>query len=366
MQKGRKFIILLTILALVMSSCLAGCGKGETQETNKAAEPEVRTIVDMAGREHSIPAQIDKVFSTSPVGTILLYTIDPKLLIGWNYELRPGEKEYILPEYQSLPNLGGWYAKATCNTEELLKIHPDIIISMGAFNETTISQADKIQQQVGIPVIIMDGELDKLADVYDFAGKLLNNEKATKELAAYCRETVKDVHAKAEKITEDQGVRVYYAEGAEGLETDPKGSSHTEVLDMAGGVNVADVGMKGGMGMTPVSLEQILSWNPDVILSWNDTQGGYYSKIQNDSKWASIAAVKNHKVYAVPSGPFNWFDRPPSINRILGLKWLGNLLYPDVYKYDMDKETREFYKKFYHYDLSDEELDSLLKDSGGK
>lgn len=366
MQKRRKFIILLTILALVMSCCLAGCGKGETQETNKPAEPEVRTIVDMAGREHTIPTQIDKVFSTSPVGTILLYSIDPQLLIGWNYELRPGEKEYILPEYQSLPNLGGWYAKATCNTEELLKIHPDIIISMGAFDETTISQADKIQQQVGIPVIIMDGEIDKLADVYDFAGKLLNKEKATKELAAYCRETVKDVHAKAEKITEDQRVRVYYAEGAEGLETDPKNSRHTEVLDIVKGVNVADVAMKGGMGMTPVSLEQILSWNPDVILSWNDTQGGYYSKIQNDPKWASIAAVKNHKVYAVPSGPFNWFDRPPSINRILGLKWLGNLLYPDVYKYDMAKETREFYKQFYHYDLSDEELNSLLKDCGGK
>jgi len=44
---------------------------------------------------------------------------------------------------------------------------------------------------------------------------------------------------------------------------------------------------------------------------------------------------------------------------------LGNLLYPDVYKYDMAKETREFYKKFYHYDLTDEELTSLLKDSGG-
>ncbi|NLW07967.1 MAG: ABC transporter substrate-binding protein, partial [Clostridia bacterium] len=53
-------------------------------------------------------------------------------------------------------------------------------------------------------------------------------------------------------------------------------------------------------------------------------------------------------------------------NRILGIKWLGNLLYPEIYGYDMTKETREFYKLFYHYDLSDEELTSLLKDAGGK
>jgi iron complex transport system substrate-binding protein len=363
--KGRKLIVLLTILALVMSCFLAGCGQEEAKGTAKTAEPEMRTITDMAGREHTIPTEIDKVFSTSPVGAILTYTLDPELLIGWNYELREGEKEYILPEYQSLPNLGGWYAKATCNIEELLKIHPDVIISMGVIDETTISQADEIQQQVDIPVIVMNGDLNKLDETYEFAGKLLNKEKQANELSAYCRETLADIQSNTKGIAEEARVRVYYAEGAEGLETDPKGSSHTEVLEMAGGVNVADVAMKGGMGMTPVSLEQILAWNPDVILSWNDTQGGYYSKLLTDPKWQSIAAVKNKKVYAVPSGPFNWFDRPPSVNRILGLKWLSNLLYPDIYKYDMVQETREFYKKFYHYELSDEEVNSLLKDCGG-
>ena len=131
--------------------------------------------------------------------------------------------------------------------------------------------------------------------------------------------------------------------GLVNLETDP-GSRHVEALDIVGGLNVAEVEMKGGMGMTPVSLEQILAWNPEVILSWNETQGGYYSKISTDPKWESIAAIKNEKVYAVPSGPFNWFDRPPSVNRIIGLKWLGNLLYPETYQYDMAVEAKEFHK----------------------
>ncbi|MDD3852208.1 MAG: ABC transporter substrate-binding protein [Syntrophomonadaceae bacterium] len=366
MNISKKLIVLMTILVLVLSFGLAGCGKEQIQETAAPSNPAVRTIVDDANREHTIPVEITKVFSISPVGNILLYTLDPELLIGWNYELREGEKEYILPQYQSLPNLGGWYAKATCNIEELLKINPEIIISVGVIDDMAVSQADQIQEQVGIPVILINGELARLDKTYEFAGKLLNHEKNAGELAAYCKKVISDAQSKSKTIDPDKRVRVYYAEGAAGLETDPRGSRHVEVLEMVGGINVAEVAMKGGMGMTPVSLEQVLSWNPDVILSWNTTQGGYLDKIMTDSSWKGIAAVQNKKVYAVPSGPFNWFDRPPSVNRILGVKWLGNLLYPEIYNYDMAKETRKFYKQFYHYDLTDEELTSLLKDSGGK
>ena len=345
---------------MVLMLCLAGCGAQPQVTTD---EPELHTITDMADREVVVPKEINKVFCVSPVGTIFVYTLNPDLLVGWNYELRPGEMEYILPQYHSLPNLGGWYAKATCNVEELLKINPDVILSVGYLD---VEQTNEIQQQTGIPVVMIDADnFTNLDKAYEFAGKLLNLEDRANELSTYCRETVNDIRAKAATIPEDQKIRVYYAEGASGLETDPKGSRHVETLDIVGGLNVAEVDLKGGMGMTPVSLEQVLAWNPEVILSWNETQGGYYSKISTDPKWASIAAIKNEKVYAVPSGPFNWFDRPPSVNRVIGLKWLGNLLYPETYQYDMAIETKEFYEKFYHYDLTEEELSSLLKDAGG-
>lgn len=358
MEKSRRIVGLLVIMILMLS--LAGCGAQPQATTD---EPKLHTITDMADREVLVPKEINKVFCVSPVGTIFVYTLNPDLLVGWNYELRLGEKEYILPQYQSLPNLGGWYAKATCNVEELLNINPDVILNVGSMD---LEQTNEIQQQTGIPVVVIDtGDFAKFDKAYEFAGKLFNLEEKANELATYCRETVNDIHTKAATIPDDQKVRVYYAEGASGLETDPKGSQHVETLDIVGGLNVAQVEMKGGMGMTPVSLEQVLAWDPEVILSWNETQGGYYSKISTDPKWESIAAIKNEKVYAVPSGPFNWFDRPPSVNRIIGLKWLGNLLYPETYQYDMAVEAKEFYKKFYHYDLTEEELSSLLKDAGG-
>ena len=342
MKRTRNIIVLLTILALVLTCCLAGCGNEQPQDTAAPPDSGIRTIVDDAQREHTKPTEITKVFSISPVGTILLYTLDPDLLIGWNYELREGEKEYILPEYHSLPNLGGWYAKATCNTEEILRINPEIIISVGVIDEMAVSQADQIQEQVGIPVILINGELARFNETYEFAGKLLNKEEKAQELADYCKKVITDAQKKSKTIDPDKRVRVYYAEGAAGLETDPRGSRHVEVLEMVGGINVAKVAMKGGMGMTPVSLEQILSWDPDVIISWNTTQGGYFDKIMTDPKWQGIAAVQNKKVYAVPSGPFNWFDRPPSVNRILGIQWLGNLLYPDDINMTWPRKPRNF------------------------
>ncbi|HHW61646.1 MAG TPA: ABC transporter substrate-binding protein [Syntrophomonadaceae bacterium] len=359
MRRNQKLVALFMVM-MMLSLCLVGCGKEAKQEMES---PGVQTIVDMADREVEVPDKIEKVFCVSPVGTILVYTLDPDLLIGWNYDLREGEKEFILPEYHQLPNLGGWYAKATCNTEELLKLDPDVILSVG---QVDLEQAETVQEQTGIPVVIIKAEQLKDFDkAYEFAGKLLNKEEKAKELADYCRKTISEIEEKAKDIPEDQRVRVYYAEGPDGLQTDPAGSPHTETLDLVGGLNVAEVPMKGGMGMAEVSMEQVLSWNPDVILSWGKSQGGYYDQIFSDPAWQNLSAVSNKKVYAIPTGPFNWFDRPPSANRIIGVKWLGNLLYPDIYNYDMVKETKEFYKLFYHYDITDEEIETLLKDCGG-
>lgn len=360
--KGKK--LLAVLLVFLMAISLVGCSKSDKTNSKQIAKESnaKQQIVDMAGRTVEVPAQIDKVFSTSPVGMILVYTMAPEKLAGLNFEFTPKDAKYILPEFRELPYLGGWYAKATCNTEELMKIHPDIIISVGLIDETAISQADKIQKQLNIPVVVMEYDIEKLDKTYEFAGKLMGEEKRAGELAQYCRDTVKDIKAKSSTIAEDKKIRVYYAEGPKGLETDPKGSRHTQVLEMVGAVNVADVAIKGGMGMTPVSLEQVLNWNPDLILTWTmvGQESTVYDIIVSDPKWKQIKAVQNKEVYEIPSEPFNWFDRPPSVNRILGLKWLGNLLYPEIYDYDMVQETKEFYKKFYHYELNDQEVTEIL------
>ena len=43
--------------------------------------------------------------------------------------------------------------------------------------------------------------------------------------------------------------------------------------------------------------------------------------IMNNAQWADIQAVKDGKVYTTPAIPFNWFDRPPNVMRLLGIEW---------------------------------------------
>jgi iron complex transport system substrate-binding protein len=142
-----------------------------------------------------------------------------------------------------------------------------------------------------------------------------------------------------------------------------KGTVHSDVIDTVGGDNVADVEQSAKGGASDISMEQLMLWQPDVIIF---TPGSIYSDIETREEWQGLEAVKNKKVYEIPGNPYSWMGQPPSVNRVIGIKWLGNLLYPDVFQYDMKKETKEFYQLFYHCDVTDEQIDQLLANSTNK
>lgn len=356
----KKRIVSLIVLVAMASSLLVACTKDVVEEDLNEGEIKV---TDMAGREVFLPENVDGVFSTVSVGTILLYSLDPDKMVGWNYNLSDGEKRYIDEEYHDLPNLGG-AGKEAVNLEELLKVDPDILVVMSKIDETTISEAEELEDKTGKATIIIDDDINKLDEAYELLGKILNKEEKAEELAKYCKDVLDDIEENNEAITEDMEVDIYYAEGPNGLQSEPAGSWHGKVIDMVGGNNVVKGEKETSIaGKTEVSIEQVIAWNPDVIISWDDERGGYFSGILQDPIWEDVKAVKDGEVYEIPNKPFNWLDRPPSVNRILGLKWLGNLLYPDIYDYNIRDEVEEFYDKFYHYDLTEDEIDELLENT---
>lgn len=319
-------------------------------------------IIDMAGREIVLPKNVETVFSTGPVGTIVLYSLDPDKTVAWNYSLKDGEKRYIDKKHHNLPNLGG-AGKEIVNYEELLKINPDILITMGKMDEGSISEVEEMERRLDKSIIILDDDINKLDEVYLLLGKILGEEEKAVELAKYCKDVLDDIEKNSKILTDDMKVNLYYAEGPDGLQTEPAGSWHGLVMDMVGANNVVQLEEEGTVGKSEVSIEQVLAWNPDIIISWDDERGGYYSGILEDPIWKDVKAVKDGEVYEIPNKPFNWLDRPPSVNRVLGLKWLGNLLYPDIYDYNMRDEVKEFYHLFYHYDLTEDEIDELLENT---
>jgi iron complex transport system substrate-binding protein len=350
----KKIAFLITVLLV------AGCSHHRSQGPALGAGQ--RAMTDMAGRTVIVPKKITRVLGMSPVGTVLVYSLSPDLLIGWNYKPDPGELAFYQEPYRRLPVLGGWYGKGnTGNLEVIVKARPDVLISMGDAMGAAI--ADRVQQQTHIPVFVLNGDLNRLPETYLKAGELLGDQARAAELAAECRKTLDEVAAKVSAIPASKRRRVYYAEGPSGLETEPGASIHSETLRYAGAVNVAAVPGQQGYGHTPVSMEQVLKWNPDVIISGYDhtgSPGAFYASVWSSASWRQVRAVKNREVYEVPQYPFCWIDRPPSANRILGIRWIANLLYPDVFHDDMRAVTRRFYAQFYRWQLTDTELNQIL------
>jgi iron complex transport system substrate-binding protein len=259
----------------------------------------------------------------------------------------------------------------TANKEEIIKRGPDIILYMTQISDTTAQSADDIQDGMRIPVVTVDYSLGMLSEAYKFVGGLIGVNERAEALADYCERTYTEAVSIAKSIPEQNRVTVYYAQGTNGLQTAPRGSAHSQVIDAAGGKNVVELAANTD-GRLTINMEQLILYDPEVILlSYSMghegtkmySDAGTLSMIQTDERWSNLNAVKNGKVYTTPCYPYNWQDMPPSANRVIGLRWLSALLYPDHCDIDIREATLEFYSLFYQIDLTDEQIDILLNDA---
>ena len=371
MKKHRQLLALL--ICLVMSvSLLTGCSetKVATEEPTQSAEQdatqetaETREITDMAGRKVTVPAaeNIESVFSAGPVAAIFLYMVAPDKLLGWNYELNDVEKSIILDKYQDLPNFGMGDA---VNYEAVIAANPTIAINSGKINDAMVSDCDALSESLGIPVVAVDNELNNSAEAFRFMGELLGVEDHAEELAQYAEQVFTDINALSD-IPEEKKVSVYFGNGEDSLETAPRGSQHAQILDAINAVNVADLELGDG-SRVQISAEQLLAWDPDVIVVNGepkaDKSGNSAAEdILSNPDYASLKAVQDQKVYGTPNAPFSWVDRPPGPNRLIGMRWFSALIYPEYIKCDINEEIHKFFDLFYHVDLSDEQLENVLK-----
>jgi iron complex transport system substrate-binding protein len=321
-----------------------------------------RTITDAAGRVVEIPDKVERVLAAGPPASVLVYVLAPEKLAGWVREPKAEEKAFLLPSVASLPVFGQLTGKGgTANIEAVLAAKPDIIIDVGTVNPTYASLADKVQAQTGIPYVLIDGAFAKSGAMLRETGAMLGVEARAEMLAAYADEKLAALETGLAGIPQDKRPAVYYGRGAEGLETGLAGSINMELLEAVGARNVAAAAGKGGL--TQVSLEQILSWKPDVILAASPK---FARAVKDDPLWAELDAVKAGRIHAAPSLPFGWIDSPPGLNRLIGVAWLEHTLYPEAFPAVLDAEVRTFFKLFYQVELSKAQLETLLGKSAKK
>ncbi|HNQ63139.1 MAG TPA: ABC transporter substrate-binding protein [Syntrophorhabdaceae bacterium] len=318
-----------------------------------------RETTDIFGKKVLVPDNPRKVYGATIPATYMLYAVDPLMLAGLNVPIRERENKYIQKRMQELPVLGGWFGQGGLpNLEMILKVNPEIIV-ISVHNPLMNDKIKRAFKTMPIPVLKID--IDSLSDypeAFVSLGRVLNRDARAQALAGYAHTTLSEMITLSESIPAEKKVSVYYAEGLDGLSTECNLSEHAELINLAGGRNVHECRSRDAYGMEKISFEKLMLYDPDVILVMENL---FYDKVFSDPLWRRLRAVRNKKVYLIPGQPFNWFDRPPSFMRLLGVKWLANLLYPKHYSINMVKETKMFFKLFLGVELKQQEARNILQ-----
>lgn len=316
-----------------------------------------RVVTDSAGRKVELPVRVERIYAAGPPASILVFAVAPDKLIGWTSAWREAERPFIAQRYADLPSLGRLTGRGnTANAEIVMGAKPDVIIDYGTINPTYSSLADRVQQQTGIPYLLLDGDFDRMGESILQVGRIAGEEKRAEALARYTQDTIAEIGRRVTKVPANRRPRVYYGRGPQGLSTGLAGSINMESIEQLGAVNVAAELGKGGL--VQVSVEQVLRWNPDVIVTIDPN---FYALAARHPVWSTLPAIKAGRIHLAPNVPFGWIDFPPSINRLIGLRWLARILYPEVFPEDLRPIVRDFYTRCYHQAPSEAQLDQLLR-----
>jgi iron complex transport system substrate-binding protein len=290
---------------------------------------------------------------------MFLLAIAPDMLCAISSNYSAQQTEFIPDYIKALPVVGQFYGAANLNPEEIARIAPDIVIDIGEPKRSIVKDMDAISESIAIPAVHITATLESSAQAFRILGRLLGRETQGEALAAFCEKTLsaeKNIMAQVG----DNKISALYCLGKTGLNVLPATSFHAEVLDaMTGNKAVVANPASSGSG-NETDLEQLLLWNPEVILFEGGT---VYNTVGTDATWQQMSAISSGAYYEVPFGPYSWMGSPPSINRYLSILWLGKILYPQFAAYDLYTEVAEYYRLFYGYDLSRAKFDAITINS---
>lgn len=324
-----------------------------------AARADARSVVDATGRTVQLPDRIERVMPGGPPAAVLLYTLAPETMVGWPHTPSAAAKAFLDPGSAALPELAPLIRDGKVQSEQIKAARPDVILDYGSTAPRYVERATIVQRATGIPVLLLDGTLERTPEIYRLLGEILGAEKRSADLAGATEQLLAVTREKADarRAAGAGVVRVYYARSADGLTTATSASSLGDVLRLLDVANVADGAGAGEGEVIHVTMEQVRGWNPDAIV----TSSPEFFKTRQKPDWAELRAVAQQHLYSAPALPFGWIDEPPSVNRLIGLLWAGHALYPAIYKDDLRAEAQDFYRRFYRVDLDEQRLDALLR-----
>jgi iron complex transport system substrate-binding protein len=312
------------------------------------------TFFDSAKRSVELPAKVDRVLPAGPPAAVMLYTLVPDKLLGWVRAPDDEAQAYLLPRARKLPAVGRLTGRNAIDAAALKALGASVIVDFGDVNANYTELANRTQAATGIPYVLIDGTLKATPAAYRSLGKVVQAGSRAETLAAKSQDLLDEVSAKSVMLAPSARKSLYIARGPDGNETYGAGAFTDEIVAPVGGTNVAASWGRGNLkNITP---DKVREANPDIVIALDPY---FLEVIGKNPAWKQVPAIAAGRIFVAPHHPFGWLDEPPSVNRLIGLRWLAGVLFADRFDNPRDA-VRDFFHTFYQVDLTTALLDKLL------
>lgn len=355
----RQGIIATLVVALLVAT---GCATTPEQETPApaatAAESETMVVVDLSGREVTIPVESTKVANLlyiSKEPTILLGATDQVIATASGSDYWTG---MIAPDYDELHKLESGREP---NVEELVELGVEVVFLWGDMDEVTEQLED-----AGIAVVQATASTEdrKIESPEDFLaaeqremmlyGQVYGGDALQKaeEWAAYAEETINEINERTKDLSDEERPRVFYVRGPDAVRTHGGVVASRWLVEIAGGTFFHP---EEERVQYDAVMEDIVAFNPEHILMG---RVGNVELVTEDPAWQTLQAVKDGNVHLNLKGIGS---TESSSTSILLMQQIAKMLHPELFAdIDMIEETQEYYSTFYGYDLTDAEAEEIL------
>jgi iron complex transport system substrate-binding protein len=300
-------------------------------------------VTDSTGRPVQIPDQIQHVLPAGLPAAILLEAIAPDLMVGWPGPLSD-EAKALLPDNANHPRIPRLTGRDDV-TDKIKALKPDLIIDYGEVTPRYFELAQATQQKTGIPTLLFSGTLDNIPRVIRQVGAILHREARAETLATFA-EAMLALPVTPLPASFGAHPRVLYARGTDGLTVTAPDTDVTEIFKRLGWQAIAPDG-QGTFRKS--SIEAIAALDPDIMIF---SDPAMRATLARPDAWKSVRAIRDGHALVAPSLPFGWVEEPPSINRLLGLAWLGG--------HEPATLAATFYAVVYGRALTQQQFDAVL------
>ncbi len=339
--------VTLAVACLVL---FGSCGSAQAEQQVNRPEG-TRYVTDMAGRRVLLPREVKRIVTLGPVPVLNSFIFalgeGEKIVSGlpFSFARSPRYKYQTLfaPALAHEPDLQG--SGAGLDLEALLKVRPDVIFTMDR------RTCDVLERNGFAAVFLSWRRPDDVKLLMTLVGEVLNRQDRAAEYLKYFDDTVKRVREVVSRVPEQKRPKVLLCT-VRSL-TQPHLIAEWWI-ETAGGISVTNNGRS--IENFTFSLEQMLAWNPDVLLVSGQED---LKEIYKDRRFLAIKAVKSHRVYIAPCAAHLWANR--TAEQPLTVLWAAKIFYPESFRnLDLVKEMEYFYGRFFHYQMSDGEAREIL------